>query len=442
MSVTINLILIVVLILVNAFFAGSEAALVAANEVKVKSDVKKNVKGAKLTLRYINESTNFLSTIQVGITFIGFVNGFLAAEAFTEPILKLLGQSFVDSTLWQGIVKITITLILTYIQVVFGELVPKKIAMQNPEKFIYLTVGALNVLNLIMRPLVWLFTKSANVASRALGIKESKEELTEDEIRMLVIGSGDAIKDSEKEMFEKLLDFDDQLTNDVMTHRTEVSAIEITMTKDEVFEVIKDEQYTRFPVYEDSIDNIIGILNVKDLFLELARGSKQFNLKRILRKTYYVPDSKPISDLFKDMQKAKQHIAVVLDEYGGTAGIITIEDILEEIVGNIFDEYDDIEFEVTEIEEGVYEIDALADIDDVENIIEADLPMDDYDTLSGFILGYLGRFPEEGEIVSFIYKNFLYEVLEYEDKVIKKVKATKLAIETEELEEDESLNDQ
>lgn len=279
--VTVNLILIVVLILINAFFAGSEASLVAANEVKVKSDVEKKKKGSKLTLKYIHDSTNFLSTIQVGITFIGFVNGFLAAEAFTEPILSILGQSFVDSTLWQNIIKIIIAIILTYIQVVFGELVPKKIAIQNPERFIYFTVSILNFINIMLRPLVWLFTKSANVVAKALGIKEHKEQLTEDEIRMLVVGSGNAIKENEKEMFENLLDFDDQLTNDVMTHRTEVAAIDVKMSKQEVLDIIKEEQYTRFPVYKDSIDDIIGILNVKDLLLYLAEEKDEFKLKKL-----------------------------------------------------------------------------------------------------------------------------------------------------------------
>jgi len=438
--VTINLFLIIILIIVNAFFAGSEAALVAANEVKVKSDVEKKKKGAKLTLKYINDSTNFLSTIQVGITFIGFVNGFLAAEAFTEPILALMGQSYVDSTLWQSIVKIVITIILTYAQVVFGELVPKKIAIQNPERFIYLTVGILNFINKVLQPLVWLFTKSANLVAKMLGIKEQKEQLTEDEIRMLVVGSGNAIKESEKEMFENLLDFDDQLTNDVMTHRTEVAGIDIKMTRDQVINIIKEEQFTRFPVYRESIDDIIGILNVKDLLIYLAESKSEFNLNKLLRKPLYVPDSKRISDLFKEMQKSNQHIAVVLDEYGGTAGIITIEDILEELVGNIFDEYDDVLEEVLEIAPNEYKIDALADIDDIENIIDADLPIDDYDTLSGFILGHLGRFPEDDELIEFIYKDFKYEVLEYEDKVIRFVKATRLI--NEETLEEEDLSDE
>ncbi|HKL94899.1 MAG TPA: CNNM domain-containing protein, partial [Haploplasma sp.] len=244
MSIVSRILLILLLILINAFFSGSEAALVAANEIKVKHDANYGNKKAALTIKYINDSTNFLSTIQVGITFIGFVNGFLAAEAFTAPILRLFGPQYVESSLWQGIVKIVITLILTYMQVVFGELVPKKIAIQNPEKFIYRSVKPLSILNKVMNPLVKLLTVSANGVARLFGIKNQKEEMTEDEVRMLVIGSGDALKESEKEMFGKVLDFDDHLVNEVMTHRTEVVAINLAMDSKEIMQIIREEQYS------------------------------------------------------------------------------------------------------------------------------------------------------------------------------------------------------
>ncbi|VEU80781.1 hemolysin family protein [Haploplasma axanthum] len=425
MGVLTNVLLIILLILINAFFAGSEAALVAANEIKVKSDSDNGNKRAKLTLKYIKNPTNFLSTIQVGITFIGFINGFLAAEAFTEPILKLLGESFLESSLWQGLIKIVITIILTYLQVVFGELVPKKIAIQNPEKFIYRTVGVLNVINKIMRVLVILLTKSANGISRLLGIKEQKEEMTEDELRMLVIGSGDAIKEREKEMIEKVLDFDDQYVSEVMTHRTEVTGIDINMSFDDIIECIKNEGFSRIPVYEESIDNIVGILHVKDL-LYYALKHEKINIRKILRKPFYIPESMKTAELFKEMQKTKNHMAIVIDEFGGTSGIVTIEDLLEEIVGNIFDEYDDITEDVIVIDDTTYIIDGLASIDDVEDKIKAGLPVDEYDTLSGFILGEIGHFPEKDEKIQFDYNGFNYEVVEYNERVIEKVKVTKL----------------
>lgn len=430
MEIILRLGLVLLLILINAYFAGSEAALVAANELKVKSHANQNPK-ARLTLKYINDSTNFLSTIQVGITFIGFLNGFLAAESFTNPILNLLGQSFVDSAIWAVVVQVGITLILTYVQVVFGELVPKKIAMQNPEKFIYKTVGSLNIINKLLRPLVWLFTNSSDGVSKLLGLKEEKEELTEDELRMIVTGSGAAIKEQEKEMFERILNFDDQEVKDVMTHRTEMIAFNIEDSYQSLIKLIKAEQFSRIPVYNDNLDNILGILYTKDLITKNIT-KENFVIKKIIRKPIYIPESMKTSALFKQMQKSKTHIAIVVDEFGGVSGLVTMEDILEEIFGNIFDEYDDVVEEVVQIGENVYIIDGLASIDTVDDIINGGLPIDDYDTLSGFILNQLGRLPEENEQIKFTYNNFIYEVTQYDENIIETIKATKVVAEQEE----------
>ncbi len=207
-----------------------------------------------------------------------------------------------------------------------------------------------------------------------------------------------------------------------MTHRTEISAINVKSTKKEIFDYVLKEQYTRFPVYQGSIDHIIGTLHVKDLLKYVENTEERFSIKRLLRPPYFIPESKKTSDLFKEMQKKKNHIAVVLDEYGGTAGIVTIEDLIEEVLGNIKDEYDDDDIDIMEINPDEFEVDGLISINDVEDIIEADLPVDDYDTLSGFILGQLGRFPDEHEKVIIEYHEFTFEVLEREGKVISKVK--------------------
>ena len=425
MDIFYRIVLILLLILINAFFAGSEAALVAANEIRVKHDSSKGNKKAKLTLNYINDSTNFLSTIQVGITFIGFVNGFLAAEAFTIPILRLFGQKFVESTIWQAIVKIVITLFLTFLQVVFGELIPKKVAIQNPEKFIYRTIKPLNILNKIMKPIVTLFTVSANGLSRLFGIKNVKEEMTEDEVRMLVVGSGDAIKEQEKEMFQRILDFDDQDVSDVMTHRTEIKAFDSRSSYEDLIKIIRENKFSRIPVYKDTIDNILGILYSKDLITK-GINKDNFKINKITRKPIYIPEVMKTSNLFKLMQKSKTHIAIVVDEFGGTRGIVTMEDILEEIFGEIFDEYDDVVEEVIKLSENVYLIDGLSSIDDVEDKIHANLPIDDYDTLSGFILDQLGRLPESNEVVKFDYNNFTFEVVKYDENIIETIKVTRL----------------
>jgi len=209
----------------------------------------------------------------------------------------------------------------------------------------------------------------------------------------------------------------------------------VKATKAQILEYVRTEQYTRFPVYENSIDHIIGTLHVKDLLKYIDNNEEKFSIKALLRPPYFIPESKKTSDLFKEMQKQKNHIAVVLDEYGGTAGIVTIEDLIEEIVGNIFDEYDEDEDSIKQVSDRVYEVDGLISINDVEDVIEADLPVDDYDTLSGFILGQLGRFPDENEEVVIQYNGFKFEVLKTEDKIISKVKVTKPLIEESYIEE-------
>src|SRR5690606_25072533 len=244
------------------------------------------------------------------------------------------------------------------------------------------------------------------------------------------------IDSSENEMIQNIFEFDTTTVEEVMTHRTEVSAIDIEATREEVISYVTNEKYTRFPVYEGTIDKIIGTLHVKDLlkFLELNPNQEEFDLRKLLRDPLFVPQSKNTRQLFKDMQASKVHIAIVIDEYGGTAGIVTFEDLIEEIVGNIFDEYDEDEVEIETIKEDQYEIDGLTNIDDVEELLNAHLPVEEYVTLSGFILGQLGRFPEQDETIVIVYNNYRFEVLEVEDKVIERVKVTKI--------EDSQINDE
>lgn len=429
MTIEIAIISIIVLMLINAFFAGSEVAIIASNKTLVEDRANKGSKTAKLVLSYINNSTGLFSVIQVGITFVGFLNGFLAADAFTEPIAKLINYAIPNL-----VITIIITVFLTYLQVIFGEIIPKKIAMKAPEKFIYKTIRPIHFLKIIATPLVWILTKSADAVAKLLKVYEVDERMTEEELKILVKGSGDAIRSEEKQMFERILAFDDQIVSDVMTHRTEVAAIDIEDSYQEMIKVIKKEKYSRYPVYSESLDNIVGILHVKDLITSPVK-KEEFNIKKYLRKPYYVPEVMTTDELFKNMQSAKNHMAIVVDEFGGTSGIVTMEDIIEEIVGNIFDEHDEIIVEVRKIAENTYIIDGLASIDDVEDIINAGLPVDEYDTLSGFVLGQLGRIPEMNENVSFTYNGFLYQVLSYDERLIDEVKVTKVEV-VEDLEND------
>ncbi|WP_051615678.1 hemolysin family protein [Haploplasma modicum] len=424
----INVVLIFVLIAINGYFSGSEAAIVGANEIKVRNDAELGNKKAKLVLHYIENPTKFLSAIQVGITFIGFVNGFLAAESFSKPLFDLF-----NSRVPETVIKIVITLILTYLQVIFGELLPKNMALKNPEKFIYITIRPISLFKNITSPLVFLFTKSADFVSKIFGVSDAKDKMTEDDLKVLVFGSGDAIDDQEKEFFKKILEFDDQTVSDVMTHRTEMVAISIKESYTKLMEVIKNEQYSRIPVYEETIDDIIGIIYIKDLLTNNITA-KNYDIRGLLKKPLFVPEIMKIDELFKEMQKTKSHIAIVIDEFGGTSGLVTMEDVLEELVGNIFDEHDDVIEEVKQIDENTYIIDGLANIDYVENIIHAGLPIEDYDTLSGFMLGMLGRLPNRSEKIEITYNNHIYKILSYQKKIIKSIKVTKIV----EIEEEEN----
>lgn len=428
----VSILLIVVLIVLNGIFAASEAAIVAINLNRLHEDVDNGNKKAIKVLRFVEDTTNFLSTIQIGITFIGFINAIIVSDAFSDSIVRYFASIMtVDAGIIRPIVTIVLTLILTYFQVVLGELVPKRIAIRYPRRISYAFINLNSFLSKIMKPLVMFLTGSANLIIKLLGIKieDDANEFSEEEI-LLMVSAGrkvGSIDDRESEMIQNIFEFDDTSVDEIMTHRTEIIAIDIRSTKDEVVQIVSRERYTRFPVYQDSIDNIVGTIHSKDLLKHLDSENKtRFSLRKILRKPYFIPDSKIVSELFVEMKQTKNHIAIVIDEYGGTAGIVTMEDIIEQIVGNIFDEYDEEEVDIEKIKQDEYEIDGLASLEDVEDELNIDLPDEEYDTLSGFILGQLGRFPIKGEKVEVIFNNYKFKVLEIDDKVIDKVLVTKV----------------
>jgi putative hemolysin len=263
---------------------------------------------------------------------------------------------------------------------------------------------------------------------RLFGIDPAAEEemVTEEEIRMLVdVGEEKgAIDENEREMINNIFEFDNKEVCDIMTHRTEIVGIPITASIKEIMDIVKEAKFTRYPVYEENIDDIIGILNIKD-FIQLTEDRNDFCLKNIIRQPYFVPSSKKADELFRELQSTKTHMAVVIDEYGGTAGIVTIEDLLEEIVGNIFDEYDEEEKEFEKLDENTFIISGVTSLDRVTEVLDVDLPVDDYDTLSGFIIGQLGRIPEEGETPEVEFEEIVFKVEKVEEKRIARVKACK-----------------
>lgn len=427
-----EIMILVLLILLNAFFAASEIALISLNDTKLKLMTEAGDKKAKLLQNLLGEPSRFLATIQIGITLAGFLASAFAAESFSDHLVAFLLNLGIplSEQLLDSISVILITMVLSYFTLVLGELVPKRIAMQKAEPISMLVVRPLTILSKITSPFVKLLTNSTNIIVKLCGIDPdaNEEEVTEEEIRMMIdVGEEKGtIRKAEKTMINNVFEFDNKTVSDVMTHRTSVVGIPVTLSLKEVLHIINVEKYTRFPVYEDNIDNIVGILHVKDVLQYIEQGSAdEFQLQDIIRTPYFVHESKATNLLFRDLQKKKIHMAVVLDEYGGVSGIVTIEDLVEEIVGNIFDEHDDEEPEVIQIDERTYSMKGTLSLYDVEKVLDVKLPTDDYDTLSGFLIGLTGSMPgQEMRNQEVEYQGFTFTVEEADERLISKVRVT------------------
>lgn len=432
-NLLLQILLLTLLVGINAFFASSEIAIISLNDNKVRKMAEEGHKKAKLLDRLISEPSRFLATIQVGITLSGLLASAFAAESFADRLTGFI-LSFglpVDAGLIKLVSLVLITIVLAYFQLVLGELVPKRVAMQKPEDIAMFSISPLSTLARITSPFVRFLTFSTNSIIRLFGGNPEAQDgkITEEEIRMMVdVGQErGAIQGTEKEMINNIFEFDDTTLSEIMTHRTDIVALECDSTLDEAVELLQNEKYTRVPVYKDDIDNIVGILHVKDLLNYLAkRPTGGFQLSDVLRQPYFVPEYKKTDDLFKELQKNKNHMAIVIDEYGGTAGIVTMEDLLEEIVGNILDEHDEDVREIDKIDENTYIIEGTTNLDMVQEILRTDLPSDEYETIGGFIISQLGRIPGEDERPEIEFNGLLFKVEEVEEKRIARIKVCKV----------------
>ena len=340
---------------------------------------------------------------------------------------------------------ILFTLVTSYFSLVLGELVPKRIGMQIPEKISFKVVGILLFIAKITKPFVKILAFSTNAVVRLLGFDPNadEEDVTEEEIRMMVDVGGEkgVIEDSQKEMIDNIFEFDDLDAGDIMTHRTEMTAIEVSRSLEEVAELAVENGYSRIPVYEDDPDSIVGVLYAKDLLKFVGKSlPKELTISKVMRKALYVPETQSCGDLFKAMNESRMQFAVVVDEYGGTAGIVTLEDVLESIVGNIQDEYDNEEEEITKIDETTFTIDGTIDLDEVNELVGVELPEGDYDTLGGFVISLLGYLPSETDKAPIVaeYKNLRFTVLSLDERRIEDIKVEILPLpETDEDEDDE-----
>lgn len=392
------------LILINAFFAATETAVVSMNENKIRRQAEDGDKKAVQMLKMVESPTRFLSTIQVCITLSGFLASAFAADHFASILASALlnaGFTLLSPAALNTVCVILITLILSYFMIVLGELVPKRIALQNPEKVARFACGTIGFVSKAFKPLVWLLTVSTNGVLRLFRINpnESSDDVTEEEIRMMVdIGSeSGAIEQDERAMIENIFEFNNTTAADVMVHRMDVVALHMDDSFEEIIKTIRESGLSRFPVYDSDIDDIIGVLNTRDFLLN-AQSQHPKALRDLLRMAYLVPETVPADTLFNNMQKQKIHLAVVVDEYGGMSGIVTMEDLLEEIVGNIYDEFDPNEDnEIEKLGENLWRVTGTVDLETLADALDINLPLDEeFDTLSGMVFSTFPSIPEDG----------------------------------------------
>ena len=424
-----QILVLVILILLNAYFAATEIAFISLNDTKIERDAKEGNKKAKQILKMLKSPSKFLATIQIGITFAGFLSSAFASDAFADKLAPVLNEwmPFISVEIWNGIAIVIITIILSFFTLVFGELVPKRLAMKYYEKVAYGTIGVIRAISIITAPFVKLLTFSTNMVSKIFGVGEAEEEVvTEEEIKMMIDQGEEkgTIEKGERQLLNNVFEFNDIIVSEVMTPRTAIYAIDINDNVKELLDEMDEFKYSRIPVYEESIDDIKGILFIKDIIKPL-KNKEPIDIKKIMREPYFVPESKDIDELFKEMQQNKVQMAIAIDEYGGTAGLITMEDIIEELVGNILDEYDEEDPDIKKIDDNTFILSGTLTSYEIKKLFNVEIPEGDYETLSGYLLDRLGRIPDENEHPVIEDDNLTYKVEEMEDKRIKYVKVCK-----------------
>ena len=425
-NVFVQILVLILLIFFNAFFAASEIAVISLNDNKIKKMAEEGHKKAAKVLRLTKNSSGFLATIQVGVTLAGFLSSAMASQSFAAMLADQLTFLPLSASAIETIATVIITLILSYFSLVLGELVPKKIAMQKAESLSFKVVGILTAVSTIFSPFIRFLSFSTNLVLRLIGVdpNASEETVTEEEILMMVdVGEEKGvIEEGAKDMIANIFDFNDTTVSEIMTHRTEVTAVEDTATVPDVIQIALEEGYSRIPVFHEDIDDILGILYVKDLLRFVGGGlPADFHLTDLMHRAYFVPEVKKCSELFTEMTEKKLQLAVVCDEYGGTAGIISMEDLLEAIVGNIQDEYDHEEEEISQLSENAFTVDGSTALDEISDLIGFELPEGDYDTIAGYLVNVLGRIPGGDEHPVVTVENVTFTVDQVEDRRISKI---------------------
>ena len=421
-----QILLQVVLIALNAFFAATEIAVISLNPGKLRKMMEEGDKKAGRMLKMVEEPSGFLSTIQIGITLAGFLGSAFAAENFSDPLVQWitqdLGFTAISTSTLNTLSVVLITIILSYFTLIFGELVPKRIAMKHKEKLAEMVCGIISGLAVLLRPIIWLLSVSTNGVLRLFGIDphEKEEPVSEEDIVLMLDAGADegTLKQNDIEYIKNVFKLDGMTAEDVMTPRRALVLLSVNASEEEIMKNIEEEGYSRIPVYADTTDNIVGILHTRDYLLKHNRPD--FTLEQAMFPPTFVPEAAHLDALLKDMQREHNHIVVVVNEYGETAGIVTIEDILEELVGEIWDERDEAIEDFTQIGDHAFRVLCSANIEDFFTFF--DLSPDEETeatTVNGWLTEQIGDIPEQG--YSFRYENLDITITKADDLMAQEI---------------------
>ncbi|MGG7097689.1 hemolysin family protein [Clostridium sardiniense] len=426
-SIIPQLILVLILTGVNAFFSSAEMAIVSVNKNRIKMLAEEGNKKAKLLEKVMKDQSNFLATIQVGITLAGFFSSASAATGISVVVSEKLSSFNLPYT--KQISLILVTIAISYLTLVLGELVPKRIALQRKEKIALSSVKIIYLTSIIAKPFIKILSISTSLILKLIRFNENgiEDKVSKEEIQAL-ISEGEAegaIDEDEKDMLNGIFEFNDRLSKEIMTSRKDTYLIDISDNIDEYLDDLVNCPYSRIPVYEDEVDNVIGVLYIKDFFVEARKvGFENVNVRDILHKPYFVPETKRINELFKELQANRNHMAILIDEYGGFSGIVTMEDLIEEVMGDIDDEYDISEPEVKKLDNNKYLVKGTINIDDFNEEFDANIEEDDCDTLGGYIITQIGEIPKEDLKFDFTIGNLKLKVIKIMDRRIEDIEVT------------------
>ena len=397
--------LILALVACNAFFAAAEMSLVSVRRTRIKQLVEEGNAKARAVLALLERPTNFMATVQIGLTVVGFLASAFAAINLGEPVGKWLASIGLSASVSRPVAVVGITVILSLFVLIFGEVAPKSLAIQHAEKLALGLAGTVRLISLLAMPAVKLVSVVSDVIVRPFGVhvRFTNPILTEEELKMLVEAGEEegVIEEGEKEMIHSIFDFTDTVARQVMVPRTDMDAAPVTSSLDDLLDLITSSGHSRIPIYEENVDSVIGVVHAKDLLPVLRQDKRAFEIRAVMREAYFIPESKDVGELLAEFKRGNVQMAIVRDEYGGTAGLVTVEDLLEEIVGEIRDEYDIEEPLIEVIDEDHAVVSARMSIDDLNEQMEMDIPeSEEYETIGGFVFGLFGRQPAESELIS------------------------------------------